>query len=113
MPVLGTCAGAILLSDSHLNVMDITMERNAYGSQAQSFSTAITIGDTEVPVEFIRAPRITHTGDDVEVLASQSDNPVFVQQKNLLATTFHTETTNSSIVHETFLGMYLSKISVH
>ncbi len=112
MPILGTCAGAILLSDSHLNLIDISVDRNAYGSQAQSFSTEIEIQGTHVPVEFIRAPKITRVGSNVRVLASESDDPVFVEQGNILAVTFHTETVDVDVLHQHFLGKYLSTISV-
>lgn len=104
MPVFGTCAGAILLSDSHLQLMDISVDRNAYGSQHQSFSAPINIGGTSVTASFIRAPKITRVGEQVQVLAKYNDVPVLVQQGNVLVSTFHTETTGDATLHQKWLS---------
>lgn len=104
MPVLATCAGAILLSDSHLGVMDITVQRNAYGRQSESFSAVLNIeGVGDTPVAFIRAPKIIRTGEDVRILATYNEAPVLVAQGSMLAATFHTETTGSCVLHELFM----------
>ncbi len=104
MPVLGTCAGAILLSDSYLNLLGISVDRNAYGSQLQSFSDRITIKDIgSIEAAFIRAPIITRVGDDVSVLASYNENPVLVQSGLIIAATFHPEVKSESAVHSLLL----------
>lgn len=100
MPIWGTCAGAILLAKNvispiplatTLGLLDITIERNSYGRQAESFQAEIQIGKQCSEVFFIRAPRITNVEKGVKVLASYQKNPVLVQYKNILASTFHTE----------------------
>ena len=104
MPVFGTCAGAILLSDSHLHIMDITMDRNAYGSQAQSFSEHITVDGTgSMPVSFIRAPKITAKGPGVRVLAECLGAPVLVQEGKRIAACFHPELHGEGGLHRRFL----------
>jgi len=102
LPVLGTCAGAILLArqvENHpvpvLGVLDVTAVRNAYGTQVDSFS-AVAEGEgplTGLECVFIRAPRLRRPGPDVEVLARVDGWPVCVRQGNVLATTFHPELT--------------------
>jgi 5'-phosphate synthase pdxT subunit len=111
-PTFGTCAGAILLakdvqnpSQKSLAVMDITVERNAYGRQIDS---AILTAPTKLPggpleMVFIRAPRITHTGPNVETLATRDGFPVLVREGHLLAATFHPELSNDLRVHQLFL----------
>ncbi|MDA0376171.1 MAG: pyridoxal 5'-phosphate synthase glutaminase subunit PdxT [bacterium] len=104
MPIFGTCAGAILLSDSHLKLIDITVERNAYGSQLQSFSAQIDVeGIGSMEAVCIRAPIITRVGDGVGVLAQHEDHPVLVQKGNILAATFHPELCVSHSVHKMFI----------
>ena len=105
MPILGTCAGAIVLSDSHLNLIDITVERNAYGSQLQSFTDRISIENIgEIEAIFIRAPLITRAGDDVSILAHHKENPVFVHKGDILVATFHPELQESCCIHKYFLS---------
>lgn len=104
MPVFGTCAGAILLSDSHLKLMDISVERNAYGRQTDSFAREIDMPFGSINVAFIRAPIITRAGGDTEILAEESTHPVLVRQGNMLAATFHTEISGESAVHELFVS---------
>jgi 5'-phosphate synthase pdxT subunit len=113
-PTFGTCAGAILLAkdvenpvQKSLNVLDITIERNAYGRQIDS---TILTAPTKLeggPLEmvFIRAPRITRTGPEVETLASRDKYPVLVRQGHLLAATFHPELSSDLRVHQFFLNL--------
>lgn len=115
MLVYGTCAGAIVLAKKALGknpprtlgLIDIDIERNAYGSQAQSFETELDIQgiDRQVPVAFIRAPMITRIGSEVEILASYDGKPVLVRQGNVLAGTFHPEVRRETAIHELFLRM--------
>lgn len=112
-PVFGTCAGCILLAKEALNppqeslgLIDMTVERNAYGRQIDS---AVRLGDcpelAAQPVEmvFIRAPIIRRTGDAVRVLGRADGLPVLVEQENLLAATFHPELTDDETIHRYFL----------
>ncbi len=113
-PTFGTCAGAILLAKDvespaqrSLGALDITVERNAYGRQIDS---TILTAPTKLeggPLEmvFIRAPRITRTGPEVETLATRDDYPVLVRQGNLLAATFHPELSHDLRVHQLFLNL--------
>jgi 5'-phosphate synthase pdxT subunit len=113
-PTFGTCAGAILLAkdvenpaQKSLAAIDITVERNAYGRQIDSTiltaSTKLEGGPLEMV--FIRAPRITRTGPDVEILASRDEYPVLVRQGHLLAATFHPELSSDNRVHQLFLNL--------
>jgi pyridoxal 5'-phosphate synthase pdxT subunit len=113
-PVFGTCAGCILLARnvSHpaqqsLAVMDISVERNAYGRQIDS---AIQTGQTRLPggpleMVYIRAPRIASVGPGVEVMAERDGFPVLVRQGKLLAATFHPELSSDRRVHQLFVDM--------
>lgn len=110
----GTCAGVILLANEienencHLGLMDITVERNAYGRQLGSFVTDLDIpevSDEKVKGVFIRAPKITRAGENVDVLCKHQDSIVMARQKNLLVTTFHPELTDDLSVHKYFLNM--------
>ena len=113
-PTFGTCAGAILLAKKvenpaqpSLAVLDITVERNAYGRQIDS---AILTAPTKLaggPLEmvFIRAPRITRIGPQVETLASRDNFPVLVREGHLLAATFHPELSSDPRVHQLFLDL--------
>ncbi len=118
MPVYGTCAGLIMLAseiggamDGQQNFggMDITVERNAFGAQLESFETALDFkGIENAPVKavFIRAPIVSRVGDKVEVLSSLPNGDVVaVRQGNLLGTSFHPEISGDSRVHEYFLNM--------
>jgi len=106
-PVLGTCAGAILLArevENHpvrsLGLVDVVAVRNAYGTQVDSFAVAVEDGPwTGMPCVFIRAPRLRRPGADVEVLARLDGWPVGVRQGNVWATTFHPELTGDPRVH--------------
>lgn len=115
MPVFGTCAGMILLAKSidsmdqpTLGVMDITVERNAYGRQKESFEAEFPVngldGGTFHGI-FIRAPKITGTGKGVDILAEYESVPILVRQKNLLASSFHPELTGDTRIHKLFSSM--------
>ena len=113
-PTFGTCAGAILLAkdvenpvQKSLNALDITIERNAYGRQIDStILTAPTkLDGGPLEMVFIRAPRITRTGPEVETLATRDEYPVLVRQGHLLAATFHPELSNDHRVHQFFLNL--------
>jgi 5'-phosphate synthase pdxT subunit len=112
-PVFGTCAGAILLAHEVLNppqasldLLDITIERNAYGRQVDSHvSQAETVFDGgAMEAVFIRAPKIKSVGKDVEVLATLDKEPVFVRQKNIFAATFHPELSDDERAHRLFVA---------
>jgi 5'-phosphate synthase pdxT subunit len=108
-PVLGTCAGAVLLArevENHpvrsLGLIDAIAVRNAYGTQVDSFRTVANdaaAGFADLPCVFIRAPQLRRPGAGVEVLARVDGWPVFVQQGRVMATTFHPELTDDMRVH--------------
>jgi 5'-phosphate synthase pdxT subunit len=109
-PVFGTCAGAILLArevespkQASFGVMDIAVERNAYGRQIDSHIAQLDLNGQALEAVFIRAPIIRRVGDTVEVLASHRGDPVLVRQGRLMAATFHPELTCDPRVHELFL----------
>jgi 5'-phosphate synthase pdxT subunit len=105
-PVLGTCAGMIMLDRDHLGVMDTRCERNAFGRQLRSFEADLEIeGIDGEPVRavFIRAPWIAEHGDAVQVLAAVDGHPVAARQANMLVISFHPEIAGESRVHELFL----------
>jgi pyridoxal 5'-phosphate synthase pdxT subunit len=105
-PILGTCAGMIMLDAEHLGLMDATCERNAFGRQIRSFETDLEIeGIPGGPVRavFIRAPWIAEHGDAVEVLAEVDGHPVAARQDRMLVVAFHPELTGERRVHELFL----------
>ena len=126
LPVLATCAGAILLAKNVtnpnqfcFNAIDVDITRNAYGRQLDSFvATTLhwkpdcedllsTISGNGIPVEgvFIRAPKITRTGKDVRVLIEHEGDPVLVKEKNIIAATFHPELSNGlSLIHQLLLS---------
>ena len=107
-PVLGTCAGAILLADpgdGGESLVDASVERNGFGSQAESFQAeidAIAL-DREFPGVFIRAPRFVEMGDDAQVIARLGDEAVGVMTQNRMALTFHPELSQDSGFHEWLL----------
>lgn len=113
-PTFGTCAGVILLAkdvrnpaQKSLGVLDISIERNAYGRQNDS---RIVTAETKLaggPIEmvYIRAPRISNLGKGVEVLAQRDNDPVLVREGHLLAATFHPELSDDLRVHQEFLKM--------
>ncbi|MFC7075424.1 pyridoxal 5'-phosphate synthase glutaminase subunit PdxT [Haloarcula halophila] len=108
-PVLATCAGLIVAaSDAHddrvdtLNLVDVTVERNAFGRQKDSFEAALDVSglDEPFPAVFIRAPLIDYVGDDVEVLATWDDQAVAVRDGPVVGTSFHPELTADSRLHD-------------
>jgi pyridoxal 5'-phosphate synthase pdxT subunit len=114
LPMLGTCAGMILLANEvegagadqeFIGGLDITVSRNAYGSQNQSFEADVELDGTQLRVAFIRAPRVLRVGDDVAVMASLADEPIAVRQGNLMAASFHPEITMATGLHEKFLDI--------
>jgi pyridoxal 5'-phosphate synthase pdxT subunit len=125
-PVWGTCAGMILLAkdvdqDSRarhqplLELMDITVKRNAFGSQLDSFEADLempAISDEPMPTVFIRAPIVSRTGPDVEVLGTLSDGKIIaVRQNNLVATAFHPELTGDKRLHSWFMQLVQESLS--
>ena len=114
-PVYGTCAGMIMLASEvldaasgqqSLKVMDISVRRNAFGSQLDSFEASVEFAGRSVDAAFIRAPIVERVGEQVQVLSKLSSGAIVaVRQGNLLATSFHPELTGDSAVHEYFLGM--------
>jgi 5'-phosphate synthase pdxT subunit len=104
-PVLGTCAGLIVLDRDHLGLVDVEVARNAYGRQVSSFEADLELAGEVEPLRgvFIRAPRITAAGDGVEVLAKLDGEPVLLRQGRFLVATFHPELTDDTRVHELFL----------
>jgi 5'-phosphate synthase pdxT subunit len=106
-PILGTCAGMILLDRAHLGLVEIEVERNGYGRQVASFEADLDLeGDAE-PLRgvFIRAPRVTAAGPGVEVLASHDGDPVLLREGRFLVAAFHPELTDDTRVHERFLEL--------
>ena len=103
-PVLGTCAGMIVLDRSHLGLVDIDVDRNAYGRQVASFEADLTLAGGE-PLHgvFIRAPRVTDVGPDVEVIAELDGEPVLLRDGRFLVASFHPELTEDTRVHELLL----------
>ena len=105
-PVLGTCAGMIMLDREHLGLADYTCKRNAFGRQIRSFEADLRIpGIDGAPVRavFIRAPWIAEAGEGVEILASVDGHPVAARQDNMLVISFHPEIAGERRVHELFL----------
>lgn len=113
MPIYGTCAGAIVLAKEiigskqpKLALADISIKRNDYGRQIESFETELSIKDIgDFKGIFIRSPIINRFHNDVETLSEHKNNPVMIKQDNILITTFHPELTNDTRIHEYFLNM--------
>lgn len=113
-PTFGTCAGAILLAKEvenppqvSLGALDIRVQRNAYGRQVHSsIREGVTkLGTAPLEMVFIRAPKIVGTGKGVEVLATESGDPVLVRQGKIMAATFHPELSADTRIHEEFLKL--------
>jgi 5'-phosphate synthase pdxT subunit len=108
MPVLGTCAGMIVLAarvdggDPLFAVLDVTVRRNAYGRQVDSFEADIDVTGIDHPVRgvFIRAPRVEDVGPGVEVLAEHEGHPVVLEQGNVVVASFHPELVGETALHE-------------
>jgi 5'-phosphate synthase pdxT subunit len=106
-PVFGTCAGLILLDREHLGLVDVEVSRNAYGRQVASFEADLELAGEDEPLRgvFIRAPRVTDAGPDVEVLAEHGGEPVLMRDGRFLVASFHPELTDDTRVHERFLQL--------
>ena len=105
-PIMGTCAGSILISD--FKFLDIEVERNAYGSQKFSFETKLTVEKLDIVNMrgvFIRAPKITKVANDIEILSTHDGTPVLIQKERVLAATFHPELTDDTRIHNYFLNL--------
>jgi 5'-phosphate synthase pdxT subunit len=105
-PVLGTCAGMIMLDREHLGLMDTLCTRNAFGRQVRSFEADLDIDGIDggpVRAVFIRAPWIAEHGDAVEILAAVDGHPVAARQDNMLVISFHPEIAGETRVHERFV----------
>ena len=113
LPVLGTCAGLILLAGRiadddtiHLGTMNMVARRNAYGRQLGSFQTEAEFGAAgKIPMVFIRAPYLDSVGPDVEILARVDNHIVAARQGNMVVTSFHPELTTDLTVHDYFLSL--------
>ena len=115
-PIFGTCAGLIILARGvespkqfSLGLIDVTVERNAYGRQRESFEASgvarLDAGPIPLEMVFIRAPRIKQVGPGVQVLAEHGGEPVMAQQGRVLVATFHPELTSDTTVHEYFCDL--------
>ena len=109
-PIFGTCAGAILLASEVVNpqqdslaLMDLTVERNAYGRQIDSRVAEIEVDGNKTEAVFIRAPIIRRVGPEVRVLATYLDSPVLAEQGRHMVATFHPELTRDPAIHKRFL----------
>jgi pyridoxal 5'-phosphate synthase pdxT subunit len=103
-PVLGTCAGLIMLDRDHLGVLDVEVRRNAFGRQIGSFEADLDFDGAPLHAVFIRAPWVEWHGDDVEVLAEVDGHAVAVRQGNILAVAFHPELTDERRLHRWLLS---------
>jgi pyridoxal 5'-phosphate synthase pdxT subunit len=114
MPLYGTCAGLILMADDingpqdaphRLKVLDVTVRRNAYGRQVDSFESDLDVVGLDAPFTavFIRAPVIERVGEEVEILATCDGAPVLVRSNYLMASSFHPEMTGDIRLHELFV----------
>lgn len=114
-PIFGTCAGLILMAEKiegsdeegHLQLMDMKVERNAFGRQRESFETKLVVDQVADDVEavFIRAPLISETGEAVDILAEYEGEIVAAKQNHLLACSFHPELTDDARLHQFFVKM--------
>jgi len=107
-PILGSCAGLIMLDRNHLGLMDMRAERNAFGRQINSFEADVAVlGLPGPPIRgiFIRAPWIAEYGSDVEILAELEGHPVAARQRDILAVSFHAELGTDDRLHRLFLEL--------
>jgi 5'-phosphate synthase pdxT subunit len=111
-PMLGTCAGMIMLDRDHLGILDVRTSRNAFGRQIRSFEAEVELtGVPGGPIRaiFIRAPWVEEHGEGVEVLARVDEHPVAVRSGNVIAVSFHPELTGEARVHELLLQGVLAR----
>jgi pyridoxal 5'-phosphate synthase pdxT subunit len=114
VPVLGSCAGLIMLDRDHLGLMDMRAQRNAFGRQLQSFEADLELrglAGGSLRGVFIRAPWIAEHGPGVEVLAEVDGHPVAARQERMLAVAFHAELTEDDRLHRMFLDMVVDASS--
>jgi pyridoxal 5'-phosphate synthase pdxT subunit len=113
-PVFGTCAGMIVLDRNHLGLVDLEVERNAWGRQVHSFEADLELAGEVDPVRgvFIRAPWIEDAGAEVEVLAEHDGQPVLARQGRFLVAAFHPELTDDTRVHGLFLELVETEANV-
>lgn len=112
-PLFGTCAGMILLAttvlpeQASLGLIDISVKRNAYGRQQDSFVSEqnTTISNKPIEMVFIRAPQVIDYGSGVDVLAQHQKQAILLQQKKVLAASFHPELGNNTCIHQHFINM--------
>jgi pyridoxal 5'-phosphate synthase pdxT subunit len=107
-PILGTCAGLIMLDRAHLGIMDITAERNVFGRQVHSFEEQLDVAGVDggpVRAIFIRAPWIVDSGAAVEILAAVDGHAVAARQANVVVVAFHPELSEDRRVHQAFLDV--------
>lgn len=118
LPTYGTCAGLILCAATVtegeqplLGVLDVAVERNAFGRQNESFETELDVVglDRPFPAVFIRAPWVAKVGAAVEVMATVGDHPVMVRQANILGTSFHPELTGDDRIHQLFIDEVIGR----
>ena len=120
MPVLGICAGMIMLSNTAndrvigktdqplLDIFDIKLERNSFGRQKQSFESDISLDSIDIPKfngVFIRAPSVSDVGSDVEILSKFNDRIVAIKKGNVIGISFHPELTEDTSVHKYFINL--------
>ncbi|MCV0392866.1 MAG: pyridoxal 5'-phosphate synthase glutaminase subunit PdxT [Nitrosopumilus sp.] len=126
MPVLGICAGMIMLSKTAddrvvgktnqplLDILDIKLERNSFGRQRESFESDISLDSINIPKfngVFIRAPSVSDVGSDVEILSKLNDRIIAVKKGNVIGTAFHPELTTDTSLHKYFVNLVKSKIN--
>jgi pyridoxal 5'-phosphate synthase pdxT subunit len=114
LPMFGTCAGMIVLDREHLGLVDLLVDRNAYGRQVASFEADLELAGEAEPLRgvFIRAPRVREVGAGVEVLAEHEGEPVLVRDGRFLVASFHPELTDDTRVHERFLDLVREETGV-
>ena len=112
--IFGTCAGMIVLDRNHLGLVDLDVERNAWGRQVHSFEAALDLEGEDEPLTgvFIRAPWIEDAGPEVEILAEHDGHPVLAREGRVLVAAFHPELTEDTRVHERFLHLVEEETNV-
>jgi pyridoxal 5'-phosphate synthase pdxT subunit len=113
-PIFGTCAGMIVLDRNHLGLLDVAVERNAWGRQVHRFEAELAVDGESQPLHgvFIRAPWIEEVGSGVEILAEHDGHPVLAREGRVLVAAFHPELTDDTRVHEWFLQLVEEEANV-